>query len=1017
MKAKLFFIALLIGNSLFAQFSASYTNKLPADIKSPGVSDFVRSGNVNVNTYIGETNYSIPLVNIGINNQNPFMISLGYNSSGFRPTKRSGIVGLNWFLNVGGSITREVNNYPDDHLGQSECSGCGTNQNGLLVGVRDRIHNTSDVLYNMGVTGNVSLNGSENFLLHGTNNASTKKYEASPDTFNFNFNGISGKFFIGIDGQIKVVTNEPDKLKVDLSGMPNQPYSVSCKPLNSEIRITDSKGNKYYFGGESKALEYNINLGSNSQGNSVSRPTISTWYLTKIEYYNGFVINYIFKDDSGLTDSLCSEDGQRAHLFQYGNDDIKDFVSIIENISDERYIFGTGQNVVSSGPSLKSYQIQKKVILDQITGPNFSVVFNYSRVSFPVYEENAGSNNIYNFISVMKGFKELRLDKIVVSNGWKNIDFSYSTYGTTGKKRMLLTSVTEQDQKKFQFEYYYDSVKGFPTYSTFGIDHWGYWNGNNQTATLIASGTLSSNGDYSLDANNVRIPNFNFALQGQLKKIIYPTKGYTMFEYDTHTYSKRLERKAANSFLPSLTSISGSCGGTRIKKITNNDGVSNTEIKEFSYSGGILLKYPRYSMVINGTTKYLEYHEGFFGNHFWSNSSPVTFNTIKSNAISINSNDNEIITYSEVTENTNGNGKVVKKYRNYETNPDSGIENIDYKVVKIFDYYNFDIPELEKNTVGVFLNDRKIERGKIAWEKIYDVNNSLKQEIIYEYNEDPSRFNNWTVSMHQTGTFTQVNKMFYYPDYLTKTTTKTYENNAPTIVQVSEQVYDYNNNTLVKEVFSNSENELIEKEYTYTFNSTYNLLLLERTKTSKNNVKLYEESIEYGNSSDPITFNKYLPKKIAYSKFPNDNLSLNGLVVLDPVLNYLKYDEKGNPLEMSFEDGIKTVYLWGYNKSKLIAKIENSSFAQVASALGISETQLLNYNESNITQINNLRTNSQMGNTMITTYLHNPLVGVYSITDPKNDVYNFVYDELYRLKYVIDSQNKVVSENKYNFKQ
>ena len=259
--------------------------------------------------------------------------------------------------------------------------------------------------------------------------------------------------------------------------------------------------------------------------------------------------------------------------------------------------------------------------------------------------------------------------------------------------------------------------------------------------------------------------------------------------------------------------------------------------------------------------------------------------------------------------------------------------------------------------------------------------------------------------------------LFFYQDYLTKTTTKTYENNVPTIVQVSQQDYDYNNNTVTKETFTNSENELIEKEYTYTFNPIENLILLDRTKTLKNSVKLYEESIEYGNSTDPITFNKYFPKKISYSKFPNDNPSSNGNVILDPVLNYHKYDDKGNPVEISFENGIKMVYLWGYNKSKLIAKIENSTFAQVASTLGISETQLLNYNEFNITQIDNLRTNTQMANAMITTYLHSPLIGVYKITDPKNEVFNFVYDELYRLKYVIDSQNKVLSENKYNFKQ
>ena len=198
-------------------------------------------------------------------------------------------------------------------------------------------------------------------------------YQNQSIPFNFNFNGISGKFFIGIDGEIKVITNSPESLKVDLTGVPNQPYVLSCKPLNSEIKITDSKGNIYFFGGETKALEYNINLGTISSGAYVSRPVINSWHLTKIEYYNGYVVTYNFKDDSALSDYLCREDGQRAHLFNYNDDSLKDFVSINEIVSDERYLSSYNSNLTGGGGPTKTYQIHKKAILDMIIGADFTI--------------------------------------------------------------------------------------------------------------------------------------------------------------------------------------------------------------------------------------------------------------------------------------------------------------------------------------------------------------------------------------------------------------------------------------------------------------------------------------------------------------------------------------------------------------------------------------------------------------------------------------------------------------------
>ena len=74
--------------------------------------------------------------------------------------------------------------------------------------------------------------------------------------------------------------------KIDLTNMSSQYYHTNeCANnfLNSEIKITDNVGNIYSFGGLSKYLEYTIPMQSPKSGGGI--PTITSWFLKKIEYY------------------------------------------------------------------------------------------------------------------------------------------------------------------------------------------------------------------------------------------------------------------------------------------------------------------------------------------------------------------------------------------------------------------------------------------------------------------------------------------------------------------------------------------------------------------------------------------------------------------------------------------------------------------------------------------------------------------------------------------------------------
>lgn len=117
---------------------------------------------------------------------------------------------------------------------------------------------------------------------------------------------------------------------------------------------------------------------------------------------------------------------------------------------------------------------------------------------------------------------------------------------------------------------------------------------------------------------------------------------------------------------------------------------------------------------------------------------------------------------------------------------------------------------------------------------------------------------------------------------------------------------------------------------------------------------------------------------------------------------------------MSSDGGAHISYLWGYNKQYPIAKIENASNQTIATALNISLATLLNYDESNISIINTLR--SLLSSAKVTTFTYDPMVGIKTVTDPKGYKITYEYDNFGRLKYVKDMEGHVLSENQYRYR-
>ena len=238
-----------------------------------------------------------------------------------------------------------------------------------------------------------------------------------------------------------------------------------------------------------------------------------------------------------------------------------------------------------------------------------------------------------------------------------------------------------------------------------------------------------------------------------------------------------------------------------------------------------------------------------------------------------------------------------------------------------------------------------------------------------------------------------------------------YTGSTPNIVESTES-YTYNtlNKKIASQTTTNSNtSEVLKSDFAYhTGNSAF----------SQNRISEIEKVDSYRNtdllSSTKIIYSTTFPGNA--SQLPQNIQTATTGQPFENRLKYNAYDDYGNPLEVQQEGGVTIAYIWGYNKSQPIAKIENATYASVLSQVANLQTLSNTGTEASLlTALNSLRTS--LPNAMVTTYTYKPLIGISTMTDPKGDKMTYEYDEFNRLKQVKDQDGNVLSENQYNYKQ
>ncbi|MBK6496874.1 MAG: RHS repeat-associated core domain-containing protein [Saprospiraceae bacterium] len=621
---------------------------IPDILPSADAAALGKYGYFPVSYYSGQANINIPVHTLQANGRTN-SIDLQYDGSGVLVNQHSGWIGQNWSLQTGGVITRSIQG-PADEIGFFAGPDYYNVRISYITGVQANVLNEAN---SNSIADLIQLDNNINFPKHTDTEA---------DIFNFNFLGKSGKFFLGHDGEWKVISDDNLKVIFDHTNLSNyiDPFIVNVpepeinKKYEKVIRgfkIIDDEGYIYTFGYDPNAIEYSIPFFHQYSGciaTGFPNWVAEAWHLTKVEDYRHNVIFSYRYDRSYFTGQTFEVAEARA---AYCKDGFGNWQFLSSSGFNEK---GSGSltspvylSSITSimGDSLKfdiSDAIQKEMSFLPSHQSSYDGTENYLPNCIPWNEhehevlpflQKAG---YYSFDTIaartnpFKGLMWKKLDKISVFNTWILTKAYMFDYNNNINERLFLMSFkaigndfqTNNNYASFGYNFTYNEKSGLPGYPTRKIDHWGYFDGSD----YYASGSFNF-ADYQTNFYPSRESNLTYAYKGMLTSISYPTGGRSDFEYELHTYNKVLSNDHQ-----SLNNVSGMTGGLRIKSIKNYDNISVEPVtsKEYKYvsnyqnggnqSSGILSIKPNY-VWLDWLSPTESYYSGGYKENVFSNNS------------------------------------------------------------------------------------------------------------------------------------------------------------------------------------------------------------------------------------------------------------------------------------------------------------------------------------------------------------------------------------------------------------
>lgn len=465
---------------VFGQQSAKTPDILPP---SPSSFALTKYGGINLGLQTGTVQYNIPIYTLKARKLS-LDVSLSYATNGLKVDEIASRTGMSWQLNAGGLITRTLYDRPDE--------------------TSTRLYPPASFSQNQELY---------NFLESATNIPSggpSNGVDIAPDIFSFNFNGYSGKFIIENDRIVQLIKTS---LKIEI-------YKPGKNEFEGKFKITTPDGIVYYFGGpNSTESSYNFAVGENcSKGYSTAIE--NAWYLTKIVHPEGD--NIIFSYKALTTYSYPASVSQ----------------SMIRSVDGVQPCGSRpGPQVETEDTNCENIITTNVVRLSKIsTSDNNYIQFNYTIRQDLVYDNLLQSIGIFEYSDTLSYLKNFDFKyEYAIASLYKN---KYSIDNKELNIRPFLVSLTESgkqinDKNVYKFEY--NDVSALPPRLSYAQDHFGYFNGKNNSGLIPYP--VKNLTRFFPGANADRESFFDFAKAGILKKITYPTGGYDSIAYSPPIYN------------------------------------------------------------------------------------------------------------------------------------------------------------------------------------------------------------------------------------------------------------------------------------------------------------------------------------------------------------------------------------------------------------------------------------------------------------------------------------------------
>jgi len=878
--------------------------------KSPNSQAFDKYGNYPVNLFSGLPEISIPLYTVEAGSlQVP--ITLSYHASGLKVNEPASWVGAGWSLNTGGGgVTRNV-------LGRSDDNG------GYLSTFRD-----ASTLAPTAVDADID------WLYFVTNNPNNNQYDTRPDIYSYDLPGHNGKFFFNVKDSYKIET------------IPYAPLAIkkSTSAGNMCFNIVDEHGTKYNLGYNTRET-----TSTPSISGGIDATNITAWKLENMIGQNGRdTINFGYASQSVTT----IDRGQSV---------------TVEDQQNLIYIYGTPPSGYANFNPVVSDSNTSSGITEQDIS---TITFKNGKVTFTLDDtartdlNNKGLKNIkvytYNFAQ-----KVYELQKTIVF--YKSY---YNAY-PSGNGRLRLDSLRVLDKagavtQRYRFAYNQQLV---PTYSSYSKDYWGYYNGKMNgvsNPTLIPMKVIQFEGHLgdtptpltigSSDSTS-RNPDTTYMQAGVLKTIYYPTGGYTTFGYQTNRYK---DIYGATHFT----------GGLRIDSIASYDNIGSIPVlKTYQYNTAL----PNFMTA--GFTGLINY--GFFvhtitarnwvstGSYPGINATKRVRTYLAESALNLTPTDGNPVAYTNVTEYTGTPGtNIGKSVYTFRDTTDQWSGSASFTgVPTILDYFyargqlltkadylrkadgSYQIVKKTTNTYTAFKDTVYADVGMVVGQaKRSDgaVTEAHPEHVLGGDNDsDAYPFDDYSIASDD--------------NYLTGTTTTTYDL-ADTTKSVSSSVaYNYGTDIVHQQIVStthvDSKGNTRTTSNKYAFNyPTGNAVIdtmvnrhmwadgLEKSETYKigaaaakttsaqlNQFKfgyipnsVVPDKVSILNITAPVT--DFTPSSVASGALTKDSRYAQ-------MISFDTYDTQNNIAQYTPRNGTPVSILWDYQYQLPVAQVKNATFS------------------------------------------------------------------------------------------